>query len=154
MFAGNFLTDRVICEDIVQSVFLRFWKEREKIRIESSLKSFLLRSVQNSCFDEIRHQNTVHEHRSHVLRFSSLFEADTENYILYSDLYDRLTEALEKMPQELRETFELSRMDGLKYREIARQLNISERTVESRISKAVQFLKRELKNYLLLFIFF
>ena len=55
LFCGNFIKDKDSCEDIVQSIFLKLWNERKNIQIETSLKSYLLKAVRNSCFDEFRH---------------------------------------------------------------------------------------------------
>lgn len=64
LFGGNFLPDREMCEDIVQSVFLRLWNDRASLVIETSLKSYLLKSVRNSCLDEIRHQDIKRQPRT------------------------------------------------------------------------------------------
>ncbi len=148
LFGGNFLKNQMICEDIVQSVFLRLWNEKESLEIKTSLKSYLLKSVQNSCLDEIRHQKIVHDHEAWFSQYATLYEIDTENYILYSDLYNRLQEVLGSMPEEYRIAFEMNRFEGLKYHEIAVQLNVSVRTIEVRISKALKILKKELKDFL------
>jgi RNA polymerase sigma-70 factor (ECF subfamily) len=149
LFGGTILPDRAACEDIVQSIFLKLWSERATLVIETSLKSYLLKAVRNACLDEIRHRNIVLEHESRTLS-GNLPDgpADTENYILYSDLQKHLRQALERMPGTCRESFELNRFDGLKYREIAKKLNVSERTVEVRIGKAIDFLRKYLREFL------
>lgn len=149
LFGGYYLPDKAVCEDIVQSVFLKLWRDRKTLRIESSLKSYLLKSVRNSCLDEIRHKNVISEHESYMLSNSVLHDLDTENYILYSDLQEHLSRALEQLPETYREAFELNRVEGLKYREIAQKLDVSERTVEVRISKAIELLKKHLQEFLL-----
>ncbi len=151
LFGGNYLPNQVICEDIVQSVFLKLWRDRMVLTIDTSIKSYLLKAVRNSCLDEIRHRNVVYEHESHMLSNTFLDDLDTENYILYSDLQEHLNKALLEMPPAYREAFELNRFEGLKYREIAQRLNVSERTVEVRISKAIELLKKHMKEFLLLF---
>ncbi|MDR0758393.1 MAG: RNA polymerase sigma-70 factor [Tannerella sp.] len=151
LFAGNCLAQQAACEDIVQSVFLKLWSERATLVIDTSLKSWLLRAVRNACLDEIRHRNVVFEHESYVL--SSLRPddlVDTENYVLYSELQRHLHRALERMPEAYREAFELNRFEGLKYREIAGKLNVSERTVEDRIGKAISFLRKYLREFLVM----
>jgi RNA polymerase sigma-70 factor (ECF subfamily) len=149
LFGGNFLPDQAACEDMVQSIFLKLWSERATLFIETSLKSYLLKSVRNACLDEIRHRNIVQEHESYVASYGlSEDSTDTENYILYSDLQKHLQHALEQMPESCREAFELNRFEGLKYREIAEKLNLSERTVEVRISKAIDFLRKQLREFL------
>lgn len=150
MFGGNYLSDKDSCEDIVQNIFLRLWANRKDLFIESSLKSFLLKSVQNACLDEIRHQNSVKTHEAYTLAFNNTDDLDIDNYILYSDLQDKLMKALEKLPKDCRQAFELNRFEGLKYREIASFLNMSERTVEVRIGKALAFLREYLKEFFIL----
>jgi RNA polymerase sigma-70 factor (ECF subfamily) len=151
LFGGTYLPQQAVCEDIVQSVFLKLWSERATLVIDTSLKSWLLRAVQNACLDEIRHRNIVFDHESYVL--SSLRPddlADTENYVLYSELQRHLHRALKRMPEAYREAFELNRFEGMKYREIAGQLNVSERTIEERIGKAIRFLRKYLQEFLAL----
>lgn len=147
LFGGNFLPDKAVCEDIVQNIFLKLWNNREALIIETSLKSFLLKSVRNSCLDEIKHKVVVREHESYVINFDPSDDMDTENYVLYSDLQAQLDKALDKLPAVCREAFEMNRLAGLKYKEIAEQLNVSERTVEVRIGKALGLLRRYLKEF-------
>lgn len=149
LFGGNFLPNKQLCEDIVQSIFLKLWKDREIIEIATSLKSFLLRSVQNSCLDELRHKGVIREHESYSLIFGTDDNMDIDNYVLYSDLNAHLKTALLKLPIVCREAFEMNRLEGLKYREIAEQLKVSERTVEVRIGKALSLLREYLKEFLL-----
>lgn len=153
LFGGLFLPDQAVCEDIVQSLFLKLWKDRTTLAIETSLKAFLLKSVRNSCLDEIRHSNVKREHESYVTTHNVLEHVDTENYILYSDLYQQLQQALDKLPEASREAFEMNRFEGLKYKEIAEKLNVSERTVEARIGKAIELLRKHLKDFLPLLIY-
>ena len=64
LFCGNFIKDKDSCEDIVQSIFLKLWNERKNIQIETSLKSYLLKAVRNSCFDEFRHLEIVRQYET------------------------------------------------------------------------------------------
>jgi RNA polymerase sigma-70 factor (ECF subfamily) len=154
LFGGNFLPDRYTCEDIVQSVFLKLWRDRKVLVIESSLKSYLLNSIRNSCLDEIRHRNVMTEHESYMYASGVLYDWDTENYVLYSDLRKHLDEALKQLPETYRKAFELNRFEGLKYREIAQKLKVSERTVEVRIGKAIELLRKYLQDFLAWLILF
>lgn len=149
LFGGNFLKDKTSCEDIVQSIFLKLWNDRKSIQIETSLKSYLLKAVRNSCLDEFRHLEIVRQYESGYEN-TTLDSYDTENYVLYSDLHDHLYRALDQVPELYREAFELNRFEGLKYREIAEKLNVSERTVEVRVSKTLELLRKYLKDFFLL----
>jgi RNA polymerase sigma-70 factor (ECF subfamily) len=149
LFGGNYLPgDREMCEDVVQSVFLKLWNDRRHIVIETSVKSYLLKAVRNGCLDELRHRHIMHEHEAYVQASGLADEPDTENRILYSDLQRHLQTALDKIPQSLREVFEMNRFEGLKHREIAERLQVSERTVEVRIAKAIDLLKKYMKEFL------
>ena len=147
-FAFTFTKDVDNAEDVVQDVFVRLWEKREELKLHGSLKSYLLKSVQNSCLDELRRRKVreqyAEEHAENDVW--QLYNNDTEDYIFYSDLQNRLEHLLSKMPDEIAQTFRMSRFDGLKYKEIAQQLNISERLVESRISKALQILQQSLEK--------
>jgi len=152
IFGGNFLHDKGRCEDIVQNIFLKLWTHQHEFEIDTSLKSFLLRSVQNSCLDELRHRKVVHEHESYSELADNTDNIDTENYILYTDLKDNLDEAMKKLPDVCREAFQLNRFEGLKYKEIAEKLHVSERTVEVRIGKAIGLLRHYLKAFFIMLI--
>ncbi len=147
LFAGTIIQDKSICEDIVQSIFLKLWNDRNNFIIETSLKSYLLRAVRNSCLDNLRHKKIVENYANNI--YALYNKNEPEEYILYSDLYQHLKEAIDKLPDKCREAFVMSRFDELKYREIAEKLNISERTVEDRISKALAQLRIDLKDFLI-----
>lgn len=146
LFCGNFINDKSGCEDIVQSIFLKLWNDRKSIQIETSLKSYLLKSVRNSCLDKFRHEEIIHQHEAYSQSLV-LENYDTEHYILYSDLQRHLDKALEQVPKLYREAFLLNRIEGLKYREIAERLNVSERTVEVRVGKTLELLRKYLKDF-------
>jgi len=59
LFAGSMIRDKSVCEDIVQTIFMKLWNDRNTLNIETSLKSYLMRAVYNSCIDEIRHQKII-----------------------------------------------------------------------------------------------
>ncbi|MDR1644827.1 MAG: RNA polymerase sigma-70 factor [Tannerellaceae bacterium] len=147
LFGSTYIPEQTLCEDIVQSVFMKLWDDRENLHIETSLKSYLLTAVKNSCLDEIRHRNIVKEHQSHALAFHQQADIDTENYVLYSDLRRHLEESLALLPPLYREAFEMNRFGGLKYKEIAAKLKVSERTIEVRIGKALLLLRQHLKDF-------
>jgi RNA polymerase sigma-70 factor, ECF subfamily len=149
LFAGTFVRDKQAAEEIAQDVFIRLWENRESVLITSSLRSFLLKSVQNKCIDTIRHLKIVDNYQSKLQNHPLLLENDTENYVLYSELEDDLKKALGKLPEDISKIFLLNRFEGLTYAEIAIQLDISVRMVEIRMGKALGLLKQYLKDYLI-----
>lgn len=155
IFAGNYVLDKDVCEDFVQNLFLKIWNERENININTSFRSFLLKSIQNACLDYIRHQQVV----KNLATKKEIFEVelgliDPERYTLYSELHDKLDSALNRLPNTYKQVFILNKLEGMKHKEISKQLNISERTVEDRISKALILLRKYLKDFLISSIIF
>lgn len=146
----NFQEDEA--RDIVQDVFVKFWNDKEKLAIQYSIRSYLFVSVKNKCLDLLRKRNSF----AKIQEISTKHDTAVESYdhFVLSELESLFISSLEKLPERCREIFELSRMQGLKNREIAAQLNLSEKTVENQMTKALHILKEELKDYLpLLFLF-
>jgi RNA polymerase sigma-70 factor (family 1) len=148
MFALNYTHDPENAEEIVQETFVKLWEEHSNLKINESLKSYLLKSVQNRCIDWFRHKKVKLIHINDVINNSVLFEYDTDNYMLRSELEGQIKKAILLIPPDYSEAFQMNREGGLKYHEIAEKLNVSVRTVEVRISKALQLLREHLKDYL------
>ena len=148
MFAFSFTHDMEDSEEIIQDVFVKLWEEHEKINITISIKSFLLKTIQNRCIDWHRHKKIVNSYSTYIIDNSPLFEYDTDNYILRSELEGKIEKAIASLPEKFKEAFEMNRFEGLKYTEIATKLNVSVRTVEVRISKALELLRKSLIDFL------
>lgn len=148
LFAFSFTHEKEDSEEIVQDVFVKLWEDREALNILSSLKSYLLKSVQNRCIDWHRHRKVIDQHSSYVAGNALLYEYDTDNYILCSELEDQISKAIARLPGQLRETFEMSRLEGFKYHEIADKQKVSVRTIEVRISKALKILRDSLIDFI------
>jgi RNA polymerase sigma-70 factor (family 1) len=137
-------------EEIVQEVFLKLWENRPSLDVHTSLRSFLIKAVQNRSIDSLRHINITHKYASDVLENATISGNETENYILYSELVTNFNQAMDKIPAAYAEVFRMSRIETLNYQEIAEKLGVSVRTVEVRISKALSLLREELKDFLLI----
>ena len=153
-FSYGFTRNSESAEEIVQDVFLKLWENRTSLEIQTSLKSFLLKAVQNKCIDSLRHQSITSKYASVILEHPILSENDTENYILYSDLETHFNQAMSKIPAQYAEAFRMSRIESHSYQEIAEKLGVSVRTVEVRITRALSLLREELRDYLFLGILF
>lgn len=154
LFANTFTRQTDTSEEIVQDAFVTLWENSDVIEIKLSLKSYLLRMVQNKCLDYIRHLKVRDKYAVNILENPVLMGNDTENYILYSELTKDLDKALLLLPEECAKTFRMSRLEGLKQQEIAEKLGIAVRTVEFRIAKALTLLKEQLKDYLITILVF
>lgn len=153
-FSFGLVKSLTAAEEIAQEVFIRLWEDRHSLQIEKSLKSFLLKSVQNRSLNWLQHNKVVAEYELYVKKYFVLSDNETEKYILHSELQGKLTEALEKIPKEYADAFCKNRFENHSYVEIAQACGVSVRTIEVRISKALKLLREELRDFLLLLIFF
>lgn len=145
-FARTFLTDPDEAEEVVQNVFVALWEKRNTLEVEASLRSYLFRSVRNACLNRLKHDKVRLQHRAHALYSAS---ADSVfNHVDMQELESRLKAALDKLPEQCRKVFELSRFQEMRYAEIADHLQISPKTVENHMGKALKILREELHDYL------
>ena len=149
-FALKTLKDKDQAEEIVQDTFVRFWEQKDTIDIQFSLKAYLYRSVHHACLNLFKHEKVREKHKSHTVHTSS--EADDNDPVEYLELQTKIQTTIDQLPDRCREVFILSRHEGLKYSEIADKLNISIKTVENQMGKALKFLRQNLSDFLPLLI--
>lgn len=145
LFTARFIPDKSSCEDIVQEAFIRIWTNRKKLEANTSIRSYLISLVQNLALNELRHRKVKMQYED--MGRETILSLSPDEHMFFSELSDAYETALARLDPEVRETLMLSRHERLKYSEIAQRLNISVRTVESRISKAIKFLQQSLQIY-------
>lgn len=148
VYALKYVSDMDIAREIVQDLFVKLYEKRLSISIDVSVKSYLYRSVYNSCINYLNQRN-MHEKHIRNISFEKEKEEDTdpENEIMAVDLQRKIYEIIENLPAKCRKIFKMNRFEGLKNEEIAQILNLSKRTVETQISKALKILKNKLSDY-------
>lgn len=150
-FAARFVQQPEVAEEIVQSIFLKLWEKRNSISIDTSLKSYLFRAVHNHCQNHLAYAKVRSNHlalvREGFIRQES-FTDPVMDSLAYKELNDKINESIERLPDACKRIFKMSRFDGLKYSEIAAQLNVSVKTIETQISRALVRLKEDLKEFL------
>ncbi|WP_418991072.1 RNA polymerase sigma-70 factor [Alistipes sp.] len=140
------LVTRARAEEVVQDTLMWVWENRTALLPEMSLKSLLFTIVKNKSLNSV----STASFRSRVIRqLAERYEKefDDPDFYFENELIQRLTEALEKMPPEFRETFRMHRLEGMTHKEIAAALGVSPQTVNYRIGQTVRLLRRELKEY-------
>ncbi|GAB3011073.1 RNA polymerase sigma-70 factor [Spirosoma pulveris] len=147
-YARQLLPDPDEAEEEVQAMFLAVWEKRDSLYITASLKSYLYRAVHNRCLNRIKHESIRDEHRDFSCSSSDAHVESPMQKVLGDELADRVQAAIQKLPEQCRLAFTLSRYEELKYGEIADQLGISIKTVENQIGKALRILRTELSEYL------
>jgi len=135
-------------EDIVQQSFVKLWERHAQLEITWSLKAYLYKAVHNACLNRIRAvkaQTQYQQFNARQLETNHVFSDDGSR-----ELTERLQRAMNDLPPQCRNVFELSRFEELKYREIADHLNISIKTVETQMGKALRLLRLRLADYLVM----
>ena len=151
-YACIILKDETEAEEIVQNVFVRLWEKQSSIQIETSLKAYLYRMVHNDCMNHIKHQAVVLKFQKEKMYAMKNESDNAEEKVTSTQLNEKLSNALSELPEQCRTIFQLSRFEDLKYREIAGQLGISEKTVENQMGKALRLLRMKLVDFLPLII--
>lgn len=140
-YITTFTNDVYLSEDIVQQAFIALWIKRHKIKIEKSPKSYLYSIAYNAYIDDVRKKKNESAFFSD-LREAALREAILEDKEVLEIRIKKLKTIIDTLPPRCKEVFELNKLRGLKYAEIAIKLNISVKTVEAQMSIAFQKIRK------------
>lgn len=151
-YANSMLKEIEEAEEIVQNLFLGIWEKREELEISISLKSYLYRAVHNHCLNRIKYLKVREEHQQYAINFYDASYESVSQTVMKNELEQKIEEAIKKLPEQCQLIFRMSRFEELKYHEIAEKLELSPKTVENQIGKALKILRVELAEYLPLII--
>ena len=153
-YAFDILQSKYLAEDITEEIFLKLWEKHKELVISTSLKSYLFKSVRNACLDFIKAKNVRQLYKEQVeskCRLEAgyeLFDVFNYNSYLTKELSKKIKKEINKLPDDCRKTFKMSRYFRFKNKEIALKKNVSLSSVEKQISKALYILHEKLKDYL------
>lgn len=150
-YAFTFMKDKDEAEEIAQNVFVTMWEKRTSLAIETSIDSYLFRAVRNASLNKIKHQKVRQDYSAEQVASSNSVEPST-HLTLKNELQKQINEAIESLPEQCRIIFKLSRFEELKYAEIAEHMNLSIKTVENQMGKALRIMREKLKDYLVLLV--
>ncbi|MCF0052544.1 RNA polymerase sigma-70 factor [Dyadobacter sp. LJ53] len=134
-----------IAEDLVQETFLKFWLGRNKFDIQKNIQAYLNGMLKNNIINYFHQEQK--KRTTAFLDEEEVLDNDTSEYLEFNNLHEFYEQSLLKLPQKCREVFILSRK-GYSLKEIAASMEISEKTVEAHISKALKILRVEMKDYI------
>ncbi|MEQ8470423.1 MAG: RNA polymerase sigma-70 factor [Marinoscillum sp.] len=144
-YAMRFMDSSEEAEEMAQEVFVRFWEKCEALAPDSSVKSYLYRSVHNTCLNYLKHEKVKDSYKQYVIAFMEEAQ-ETVDEVGQQNVQQRIFDEINALPPRCSEIFKLSRYEGLKYQEIADHLNISIKTVEVQMGKALKTLREKLKD--------
>jgi RNA polymerase sigma-70 factor (ECF subfamily) len=143
-----YVKDAEIAEEIVQDLFYKLWLKREDINVNGSPKSYLYVSLRNHTLNYLNRLKIEGKYSDYVESQRDRVAENQTSRLEEKDMDMILQQALAQLPAKRREIFELSRFGELKYSEIAEKLNLSVKTVESQMSKALEQMRHFLARFL------
>jgi len=147
-YAFTFMKDDEQAEEVVQNVFCRIWEKRDQLKTDGSLKAYLYRAVHNESLNYLKHQKTRAAFQVHYNSNEEQPAEQASEKMMVAELNGHIQKALNDLPLQCRIIFQLSRFENLKYKEIADQLNLSVKTVENQMGKALKVLRLKLAEFL------
>ena len=146
LFSRKYLRSETEAEEMVQSVFLKIWDKRKMINPDLSFKAYIFKIILNDIYNHIRKKRCEKLAYDIYLESSSILCDSTQELIFCGDLKEKLDRLIGNLPPKRREIFILSRKRGLSNSEISDELNLSVRTVENQLHRALEYLKEKLKE--------
>jgi RNA polymerase sigma-70 factor (family 1) len=142
IYANSLTNDAHLAEDIVQNVFMSIWKNRNKLKEEFVIKSYLYKSVYNEFIDQYRKNKKVLVlDKKYIDALTYIVEEEDEKSL--EKLINIVKKEIDKLPPKCKQTFLLSKEEGLTNLEISEYLNISIKSVEAHITKAFSLLRKK-----------
>jgi len=149
LLSNKYVKDFETAKEIAQDSFVSLWDKRETIDVSKPVKSYLTTIVYNKSLNFIRDNKKFNQEllqTENIFLFSS--ESETDSMLIADELKIKIESALNDLPEKCREVFQLNRFQEMKYQQIAEHLQISVKTVEAQMSKALKHLRERLINYI------
>ena len=153
LLARKYVTDTDTAKDIAQQVFVHLYEKRHDLHINSTLKGYLFQSVRNAALNRLNQKKTRERHEVSLQDHSIDFQ-DAATAMEIRELSDLLVKLIDELPPRCSQIFKMNRFEGKKNKEIAEELNISLRTVETQISNALRLIREKLPKTLSAFLIF
>ncbi|MDB5248619.1 MAG: polymerase ECF-type sigma factor [Segetibacter sp.] len=159
-FKNNFIQLCAFCQykygfdlneakEVVHTGFIKLWETRSNLSSTVSAKSYLYKIITNNCLDILKHEKVKLRYEKMILESSTNASAAQFEQVDIREMATAIDKAVAELPEQMRKIFELSRYEGLKYIAIAQHLNISVKTVETQMSRALIKLRQKLSHYLI-----
>lgn len=144
--AVRFVYSKEIAEDLVADVFYTFWNKQAYQSVNQSFRAFLFRSVRNRAYNYLANEFKKSDSLDSVAQQETALSNGPEAIMRYNELYQKVDELVAGLPPQCRNAFILNRFEGKRAKEIAQEMQLSVRTVEVHIAKALATLRDGLRN--------
>ena len=140
VYAQSIMNNAYDAEEVVQNAFVKIWERKENISLQTSFKSYIYQAVKNNCLTLLRDQKKTHSKLRVINKMDENLNLDHGDGFDF-ELYRRLEDAIELLPEQCKRIFIMSRINGLKHKEIADDLGLKVKTVENQIGIALKKLR-------------
>lgn len=145
-FSLRFLKTREDAEGLVQDTFIKIWENRENLRPHNSFNSFVFTIARNAIFNLNRKKFNEEAYKQYLKYYLDEHYDKTSNDAMINELKQRIATSIEKLPKQRKLIFQMSKQQGMPYKEIAQELNVSVKTVEAHMRLALKQVRSNLKN--------
>jgi RNA polymerase sigma-70 factor (family 1) len=139
-----YIKDQEQSKEVVQDIFKSIWERRNELDLEGPVENYLFRCVKLKVAQHYRTQNIHQKHHESIALNLEKSENSTENLVLFNALKDQISDLIGRLPEQCQRVFLLSRENGLSTQEISSKLLISPKTAENHLTKALNFLRKEI----------
>ena len=155
-FANTYVRDVAVAEDFTIEALMYYWENRHRLEEVKGIPLYILVTLKNKCLDYLQRERTWNNIAENLLsnkewelqmRISSLEACEPET-LFSNEVQELVNQALAKLPEKSRHIFIMSRYEGKNYQTIAKETNLSVKSIEFHISKVLNLLRKELKDYL------
>lgn len=147
-FAQKYVKDYEAAREIVQDSFLNLWEKRDIIDTTRPVKSYLTTIIFNKSQNYLRDNKKFNTNMLEIEKLNFIDEGAHSDQLIEAELAEKINSAIEMLPDKCKEIFRMNRFESLKYHEIASRLNLSQKTVEGQMSKALIHLRQHLAEYI------
>lgn len=159
-FALGYVRDEAKAEDLVSDAFTTYWECMDKLSIDTNAPGYILTIVKNKCLNYLQHEKVklkaskeITDHAQWILETNiNTLEACDPNKLFSQEIEQIIERTIEKLPYKTAQVFHMSRFEYLSHREIAEKLNLSTKSIEYHITKALSELRINLKDFLIVFL--
>lgn len=137
-YAYTYLQDEHLAEDVVQDTFIRIWEQKKELIVTDNIRYYLVTSVRNNCISELRKNKHLHYPENTPQTEPEPFFSQMLHKEQYNEQQQRIARALDKLPPKCKEVFLLVKLHGMSYKQAAATLEISVKTVENQMGKAIK----------------
>ncbi|MBC5622875.1 RNA polymerase sigma-70 factor [Butyricimonas hominis] len=144
VFVNRHVGDQDVAQDIVQDIFFKLFESSRSLPDNFNLKSWLYKVARNAALDYLRHLQVIDRHK--FLMADAMIVAEDVDENVDEEIYDRVNQAVESLPEQCRLIIKLNVIEGKKYLEISEELGISINTIRTQVSRGYKKLRDILSN--------